>query len=310
MLKKLFVIFIVIMSLTFSVNAKDSTSTTLSKLEDATFGIDYSTEKPEKRLERLEKNIYGKTKSGSLSTRLSNINKDIAGDVIGEEITPSKDTFMNEDDLIANDGTENYPILNEIEQKLFYQSTPEKSLHSRIVNIEKKLFNKTYETDDYFTRVERIKAEYYNQNPPIANARDFDNSYDSYSDSYTAYNDTEPDLQSYYAPPTMRNWNNRNSAPYSTYSPNDEYELAALEEKFLKNTYPNESVNERLSRLENKVFETDFFYDDAKIRIDRLASVSKAKKSSHRYDNNKFYSKLNTAMTIGSMVLMVLAFIL
>ena len=308
MLKKLFVLLILILGL--SVYSADSTSTTLSKLEDVTFGIDYSNEKPESRLSRLEKNIYGESKTGSIKTRLDKINKDIAGDVIGEEITPTKDTFMNEEDIIASDGTENYPILNEIEQKLFNKSSPEKSLHSRIVNIEKKLFNKSYDTEDYYTRVERIKAEYYNQNPPIANNWDNDNYGDSYSNDYTAYNDTEPDIQSYYTPPTMRNWNSQNQGPYSTYSPKDEYELAALEEKILNNTYPNDTVNDRLSRLENKVFETDFFYDDAKIRIDRLASVSKAKKSYHKYDNNRFYSKLNTAVSIGSMLLMVLAFIL
>ncbi len=308
MLKKLFVLLILIFGL--SAYSADSTSTTLSKLEDVTFGVDYSNEKPESRLSRLEKNIYGQSKTGSIKTRLDKINKDIAGDVIGEEITPTKDTFMNEEDIIASDGTENYPILNEIEQKLFNKSTPEKSLHSRIVNIEKKLFNKSYDTEDYYTRVERIKAEYYNQNPPIANNWDNDNYGDSYSNDYTAYNDTEPDIQSYYTPPTMRNWDRQNQGPYSTYSPKDEYELAALEERILNNTYPNDTVNDRLSRLENKVFETDFFYDDAKIRIDRLASVSKAKKSSHKYDNNRFYSKLNTAVSIGSMLLMVLAFIL
>lgn len=304
MLKKLLVVFILFSGLhSFGAN---SVSTTLSKLEDATFGVEYSSEKPESRLNRLEKNIYGKTKTGNIQTRLSAINKDIAGDVIGQEIAPSADTFMNEDDIVKSDGTENYPIIDEIEQKLFMRSTPEKSLHSRIVGIEKKMFNKTYETDDYYTRMERIKAEYYNQNPPIAQNNYSDYSYGS---DYTAYNDTEPDIDSYYTSPHARNFD-RNSTPFSTYSPKDEYELAALEEKILHNSYPNESVNERLSRLENKVFETDFFYDDAKIRIDRLASASKAKKSSHRYDNNKFYSKLNTAMTIGSMLLMVLAFVL
>ena len=72
----------------------------------------------------------------------------------------------------------------------------------------------------------------------------------------------------------------------------------------VKQQYPDTLVFFRLGDF------YELFYDDAKIRIDRLASVSKAKKSSHKYDNNKFYSKLNTAMTIGSMVLMVLAFIL
>lgn len=300
MLKKILVTSIILTGLqSFGAN---SVSSTLSKLEDATFGVDYSTEKPEARLNRLEKNIYGKTKSGSVQNRLNTINKDIAGDVIGQEIAPSTDTFMNEEDIVKSDGSEKYPIIDEIEQKLFMRSTPEKSLHSRIVNIEKKLFNKTFETDDYYTRMERIKAEYYNQNPPIAQ----NNSYDY---DYTAYNDSEPDIQSYYSSPQFNSYQ-RNKQPFSTYNSKDEYELAALEEKILHNSYPNDSVNERLSRLENKVFETDFFYDDAKIRLDRLASVSKAKKSSHRYDNNKFYSKLNTAMTIGSMVLMILAFIL
>lgn len=301
MLKKLLVILILLMGI--QCFAANSVSTTLSKLEDATFGVDYSTEKPEARLNRLEKNIYGKTKSGSVQNRLSAINKDIAGDVIGQEIAPTSDTFMNEDDIVQSDGTENYPIIDEIEQKLFMHSTPEKSLHSRIVGIEKKMFNKTFDTEDYYTRVERIKAEYYNQNPPIAQ-----NSYQDDYD-YTAYNDSEPDIQSYYSSPQANSFR-RNRQPFSSYNSRDEYELAALEEKILHNSYPNESVNERLSRLENKVFETDFFYDDAKVRLDRLASVSKAKKSSNRYDNNKFYSKLNTAMTIGSMVLMVLAFIL
>ena len=116
MLKKLSVIFILLIGLQGF--AKDTVSTTLSKLEDATFGVEYSSEKTENRLNRLEKNIYGKTKSGTVQNRLSAINKDIAGDVIGQEIAPSTDTFMNEEDIVKSDGTENYPILDEIEQKL------------------------------------------------------------------------------------------------------------------------------------------------------------------------------------------------
>jgi len=307
MLKKFVVLLAIIFNLTINSFAAESVSATLTKLEDATFGIDYPKDKPESRLNRLEKNIYGKAKMGSIESRLAKINKDIAGDTIGQEIKPSKDTFMTEEDLVASDGTEKYPIIDEIEQKLFLQITPEKSLRSRIVKIEKKLFNKTFETDDYYTRVERIKAEYYQQHPPIAQNN---NDYYDYGSDYTANNFSEPDIESFYSSPQTQNFRKRMGEPFSTYNSNDEYELAALEERILRNTYPNESVNDRLSRLENKVFETDFFYDDAKIRIDRLASVTKAKKSSPKYDNNRYYSKMNTAMQIGSMLLMVLAFIL
>ena len=151
MLKKLSVIFILLIGLQSF--AKDDVSTTLSKLEDATFGIEYSSEKTENRLNRLEKNIYGKTKTGTVQNRLSAINKDLAGDVIGQEITPSTDTFMDEEDIVQSDGTEKYPILDEIEQKLFMSSNPEKSLRSRIVRIEKKLFSKNFETYDFYTRM-------------------------------------------------------------------------------------------------------------------------------------------------------------
>lgn len=308
MLKKLFALSLIIINLNTGCYASNNISDTLSKLEDAALGIDYPKDKTENRLNRLEKNIYGKARSGSVQSRLAKINKDIAGDVLGQEIAPSSDTFMNEDELVKSDGTENYPILNEIEQKIFLHSEPEKSLHTRIVNIEKKMFNKTFETDDYYTRVERIKSKYYTQYPPIAQNTYPD--YPDYRNDYTAFNDSEPEIQSFYAPPTRNHSRQMAMEPYNNLNSADEYQLMALEQKILKNTYPNQSINERLSRLENKVFDTDFFYDDEKIRIDRLASASKAKKSSHKYDNNKFYSKLNTAMQIGTMVLMVLAFIL
>lgn len=280
MLKKI-VLILILCTVSFPAFSVDTS--TLKKLEESVFGIDYSKEKIENRLARLEKNIYGKSKTGSLETRFSKLSKDMSADVLGKEIPPTSDTFYD-DEIAQSDGSENYPIINEIEEKLFRKSSPEKSLHSRIKNIEKHLFSKTYESEDYFNRMERIKAEYYSKNPnqnPETLCSDYPDTFYSEPEKY-----------------------------YSAYNPTDEYELSRLEKKLLKNNYPNDTFNDRLSRLETKVFETDFFYDDPKIRLDRLASATEAKKSFKKYDSNRFYSKLNTGMQIGSMLLMLLAFVL
>ena len=280
MLKKI-VLILILCTVSFPAFSVDTS--TLKKLEESVFGIDYSKEKIENRLARLEKNIYGKSKTVSLEMRFSKLSKDMSADVLGKEIPPTSDTFYD-DEIAQSDGSENYPIINEIEEKLFRKSSPEKSLHSRIKNIEKHLFSKTYESEDYFNRMERIKAEYYSKNPnqnPETLCSDYPDTFYSEPEKY-----------------------------YSAYNPTDEYELSRLEKKLLKNNYPNDTFNDRLSRLETKVFETDFFYDDPKIRLDRLASATEAKKSFKKYDSNRFYSKLNTGMQIGSMLLMLLAFVL
>src|SRR5574344_364068 len=305
MTKKL-LISLIIMTI-FSYPVLSAQLSNIDKMEDSILGATYPKDKIEKRVQRLEKAVYGKEKTGSTDSRLAKLSKDTNSDVMGEEISPVRDTFAENDEVVKSDGTENYPIINEIEQKLFNKSTPERSLHKRLVEIEKKMFNKTYDTDDYYTRMERIKSEYYAQNPPIAqtNNNDDDNSLVTTEDN----SDTTGNYKSFYASPQANDYM-FNQQPYSNINEQDEYDLTALEEKILKNTYKNQSMNERLSRLENKLFETDFFYDDDKIRIDRIESAAKAKKSAKKYDNNKFYSKLNTALQIGTMLLMVLAFIL
>ena len=42
----------------------------ITKIEDALFGYDYSNDKVEDRISRLEQNIYGKTNNGLIDNRL------------------------------------------------------------------------------------------------------------------------------------------------------------------------------------------------------------------------------------------------
>ena len=118
--------------------------------------FDYSSEALQNRVSRLEKTIYGKASSGDIKKRIIRLANDISAEQIGLEIPPSVDTFSEEDTLTA-DSTVNYPIVDEIEMKLFNKTYKERDFHTRIVAIERKLFGKIYDVEDYSTRMDRIK---------------------------------------------------------------------------------------------------------------------------------------------------------
>ena len=58
------------------------------------------------------------------------------------------------------------------------------------------------------------------------------------------------------------------------------------------------------------MFGTEFSNESIEKRVKRLNSVKKAKKSSSRYDSQKFSQHMSTAMEIGAMILMILAMVL
>jgi hypothetical protein len=69
-------------------------------------------------------------------------------------------------------------------------------------------------------------------------------------------------------------------------------------------------VSNRLTRLELNVFSSTFPDDDEQTRLGRIASAYQAKKTSHKYDSNKFAQHAATAMQVGAVLLMILAAIL
>ena len=67
---------------------------------------------------------------------------------------------------------------------------------------------------------------------------------------------------------------------------------------------------DELAQMEYETFGTEFSNEDTATRIKRLNSVNKAKKSSSKYDSQKFSQRMSTAMEIGAMILMILAMVL
>ena len=71
-----------------------------------------------------------------------------------------------------------------------------------------------------------------------------------------------------------------------------------------------DNLSDNLTQMEYDMFGTEFSSDDTQTRIKRLNSANKAKKTSHKYDSQKFQQHMSTAMEIGAMILMILAMVL
>ncbi len=267
---------------------------TISKIENNLFGFDYTNDSDQNRIARLEKTIYGETSNGNLNRRLEKLSADIFADQIGLEIKPVEDTFREEEESLAQaDSTVNYPIVDEIEQKLFNKTYKNRDFHTRIVTIERKLFGKIYDVDDYATRMDRIKAEVMPQTLARENNR---YNYDDNALSSADLSALERSRYNRYT--TMPYGQESYTRPYANYGD-------TMPPKYS----PNE-LNDELAQLEYDMFGTEFSNEDTQSRIKRLNSVNKAKKSSHRYDSMQFSQRMSTAMEIGAMILMILAMVL
>lgn len=269
----------------------------ITKIENDIYGFDYSNDSSQNRVSRLEKSVYGKTSTGDINKRIKRLSADISADVIGLEIEPTEDTFKENEETVA-DNSVNYPIVDEIEQKIFNQTYKQRDFHSRIVAIERKIFGKIYDVDDYSTRMDRIKAKVM---PDTIAKSGFDNDYTNQSyydnDALTTNDLSALGRNRFSMPFGQKNY----SRPYANYG--DMTGGAA--------TLPaNPNLNDELAQLEYETFGTEFSNEDTATRVKRLNSVSKAKKSASKYDSNKFSQRMSTAMEIGAMILMILAMVL
>lgn len=263
----------------------------ISKIENELYGFDYLKDSFEDRLKRLEKTIYGKSSSGDISTRFKKITNDILAEQIGSEIEPTEDTY-NEAENIA-DSSVNYPIMDEIEMKVFNKTYKNRDFHTRIVTVERELFGKIYDVEDYSTRMDRIKAKVLPERLAREKVFGYDNSEDILkSDDLSGLNNNR---FSGHMPYGQENY----TRPYANYG---DYTGAA-------GSLPENFDNE-LAQLEYNTFGTEFSNEDTQSRIKRLNSVNRAQKSSHKYDSQKFNQRMSTFMEIGAMLLMILAMVL
>lgn len=295
----------------------------LDKIENSLYGYTYSNENETTRLDRIETSVYGKTNSGQTQTRVAKLKKDLSADLMGQEIAPKEDTFMEEEDswVFAKEPTESskidYPVINELEKQIFQKEFKDQNIKIRLSNLESKTFGKTYDKDDLATRVDRLKAE-IKPKKFMDNqiAKQENNFYDGDIDRL----DQEYHLDQYGTPFDYDAYNQRNQMDYpsiddydeepSVFKPAKDMNISTIEKKLFKTKYEEDTMDSRLSRVESSLFGTVFSNDNDQERLSRISSALNAQKSARRYDSNRFGQNMATAFQIGTLILMVLACIL
>ena len=251
----------------------------ISKIETNLFGFDYVNDELTNRIARLENAIYGKESTGDLNKRVKKIASDIMAGEIGLEIEPTEDTFKEQD--LITDSTVNYPILDEIETKVFNKTYKNKDFHSRIVGIERELFGKIYDVEDYSTRMDRIKSEVV----PERLAREKVFGYDNSDNTINSIDLSGLNANRFAGrmPYGQENY----TRPYANYG------------DYL--TPESSSFDDELARLEQNTFGTEFSNDDTQTRMKRLNSVNKAKKSYYFKDTEKVSDKIQHSFIIKTL---------
>lgn len=299
-------------------------ASTIGKIENSIYGFQYNDDNEASRLDRIENSVYGTVSSNPTAQRIAKLKKDLAADLMGQEIKPVEDTFAEAEDSyiekepVAASNVE-YPAVDELEQMVFNQKFSKTDIRQRLSKLEQKTFGKEY-NDDLATRTDRLKAEI---KPKSLMDNQIAQSSNDFYDGDVAPMDSDYHLNQYQPSPygaeyedfngrqrMMRQAFNNNANSYNNSPSPKKASLTAIERGILKQTYGNETEEHRLSRLENAMFGTNFANDDKGTRLNRVSSAYNAQKSASKYDSNKVGQNITTAVQIGTLILMVLACIL
>lgn len=281
----------------------------LSTIEKQVFGYDYPNDTEVKRLDRVENYLYGKTSANTAIIRLKKINNDLG---VAEPSTLTKNNSNitpkgknKEMAYTQEDPSVNYPIVDKIEQKVLNKIYKGENIYARLSRLEKKVYNQP-SNDSLSNRVNNLRLSVL----------------DSVDENYTASSDGndyvfEENSDSDNTPKSndkISKFDGKDDFVYANprKSKQDYFnmELNSIEKILLKESYENEPIKSRLSRLESQVFQRNFPNDIENDRLDRIAAAVTAKKTSVQYDNNKLMKRLTTGAQVGSILLMILAIIL
>jgi hypothetical protein len=269
MKKSNFFIIVLTVFLSFQVCFAMTDSEFLSTVESNIFGVQYTKDAVIIRLNRIEKNIYGKSNALPVEKRIQKLKAiypNLTNNAVSKPkgINPQNPPQQYSPIGISSETNvyNKYPALDELELKFFNKNFPGLDIYSRLDNLEMQVFKRKY-TDSLDGRVERLKA--------LA--------------SGNQVSEINPDLEN------------------ST----DILELLnQLEKQSFSRTFNDDSAETRISRLENFIFGESSADASYKDRLDRLSVVIEAKKNSKIYDSNTPNQLNSTSPKKSLTVLMIL----
>lgn len=260
-MKKFYLLFFLI--LFFQLNpafAVLSNNDFISNIEKNLFVYSYPKENLNKRIDRIELNVYGET-FANLSTqqRVENLRKIFpdkkiihknastqSNPIINKSISQKQDIQNN--NLVNVQNTtiktyENYPIVDEMERKVFQKTFSGESIYNRLDRLEMAIFQ-TKTNFSLSDRVEKLKVILLAQQRNINADIDADKAGEA------------------------------------------EQLVTALEAQILGTSFQNENLEQRVARLEYSVFNSVSDEEPMLERLERLVSVQQASASSQQINQN------------------------
>lgn len=188
----------------------------LDLIERNLFFSTYSTEPLEKRLNRVENEVFGRTYNESVNSRLDRLSA-YANKLNQQSADARFAPFINNQQAVqAADPATDYPNVTAMENKIFNRNFKNESIYSRLNRLESRVFGTISSSSDLAQRVDRLNEIVNDGN---SNSSVLSEQTDSESDGAVVYNN-----------------------------------LAKIEYKLFGRSFNNELVTQRLERIESRIF--------------------------------------------------------
>lgn len=231
----------------------------VNALEQRLFGVTYEAESMPSRIDRIEKQIYDNSYSGSSEERLAKIDKIYPKSEFETGKFSSFDNNYAQDYEETNEPSDynNYPIINEIEEQIYNKNYSGEDIYKRLSRLEQELYGNIKAEDDLQQRVERLKSVLPKKPQERFTAQNL-----GFND-FGLKTPTEYKFDDAYAGSTNA--------------------ISQLELNAFNKTFEKEKTSKRLDRLEHFYFGGVTIGKSNNDRINRLASVAMSSKNMEEY---------------------------
>lgn len=138
----------------------------IDQLEYQMFSTTYEKENIYKRLDRLEKKLFGSTQEGNLASRADRLKAYVKKDVIAQnpnyyierpyQQTQDIEQYMGSQNKYEN--SDIYIQLAGLESTLFMKTYSQDPVGLRLNRLERKIFQRDFSSDDEYLRIQRLQA--------------------------------------------------------------------------------------------------------------------------------------------------------
>lgn len=240
-----------------------TTNEYITYLEEKLFGANFSNQTISERIDRIEMQIYDNNYAGSTEERLAKIEKIYPKEEL-ETQSPNSQNYYEENWYKQNYPEEetsnynNYPIINQIEEKIYKRNYQGEDIYSRLARLEQELYGNIKNDQTLQDRVESLKSVLPNKH------------YNRFSAQNVGLDD--------FGLNTPSEYQKTSNVYFDKQSIVEELELETFNKSFER-----EHLSKRLDRLENYYFGNISMNSNDSDRINRLATVIMNKNGMNNY---------------------------